>query len=69
MYSSSFRSQDIAKNTEIQKSENSFFLNLKSPQKSGRFDTRGSPVAFFVPELSVEISFTLYTVQCTASLI
>ena len=38
-----------------------FFGNLKNPKKSGNFDTRGSPVALFVLELSVEISFTLYS--------
>ena len=28
---------------------------MKTLQKSGRFDTRGSPVALFVPELRREI--------------
>ena len=31
--------------------------NLKGPEKSGRFDTSGSPVAFFVPEISASGSF------------
>ena len=43
------------RNTEIQKYKNlkinSFLGNLKSPKKSGRFDTCGSPVALFVPEI------------------
>ena len=45
-------------NTEIQKSRNPkiiSFENLKSPKKSGRFDTRGSPVALFVPEIKPKI--------------
>ena len=41
------------KNSEIQKIY--IFGNLKSPQKSGRFDTRRSPVALFVPEIWPEI--------------
>ena len=35
--------------------------SLKSPKKYGRFDTRGSPVALLVPKISVEITFTLYS--------
>ena len=41
------------RNSEIQKFY--IFGNLKSPQKSGRFDTRRSPVALFVPEIWPEI--------------
>ena len=40
------------KNTEL------FFVNLKSPWKSGRFHTSGSPVASLVAEICVEIDFT-----------
>ena len=44
----------IAKNTKIKKSRNpkkNSLKNPKSPQKSGRFDTSGSPVALFVAEI------------------
>ena len=41
------------RNSEIQKFD--IFGNLKSPQKSGPFDTRRSPVALFVPEIWPEI--------------
>ena len=41
------------RNSEIQKFY--FFGNLKSPQKSGRVDTRRSPVALFVPKIWPEI--------------
>ena len=61
---SSFRCRDIARNPKksrnpkIKKSRNPeiqtviFFENPKSPRKSGRFDTSGSPVALFVAEIS-----------------
>ena len=41
------------KNPEIQKFI--FLGNLKSPKKSGSFDTSGSPVALFVPDIRPEI--------------
>ena len=41
-----------SRNTEIQKSKKSISSeNLKSPKKSGRFDTSGCPVARFVFEI------------------
>ena len=43
--------QKSKQNTEIQKSLIYFFENPKSPQESGRFDTSGSPVALFIPEI------------------
>ena len=47
--------QKKSRNPEIQRSRNPkiefIFGNLKSPEKSGRFDTPGSPVAIFVPEI------------------
>ena len=44
---SSFCSRDITRNPEIQK----FSENLKTLQKYGCFDTSGSRVALFVPEI------------------
>ena len=35
--------------------------NTQSQKDRGRFDTRGSPVALLVPKISVEITFTLYS--------
>ena len=39
------------KSKKIQKSQKLFFFYPKNPQKYGRFDTSGSPVALFVAEI------------------
>ena len=56
------------KNTDIQIYRNRgthFFDNMKSPIKSGCFDTSRSPVAFFVAEIHFEIDFTI--LQCKSA--
>ena len=58
--------QKKSRNSKIQKSRNPkiqnviFLENPKSPQKSGRFYTSGSPVALFVAEILCALDAVLF---------